>query len=229
MTIGRKDLRNAVSECLTPFLCESASSDKKERMLENLFAYLSQEPTNDIYDGNGKGAYINTTYPAFNYFNPKGIVHNVWAVHYTNLEGFEGIQEKGFLSGLKDYDRLAYSDGYGANRSYGWSFTLPIDSHYIGDDLGYGDCGFIILTDGVRAYHKGDGDDEIIFRGCHVKKMYPFVYEDDYDCWVLVGFGNEYGQSLPKGAYWCDDIGKAVFSGIRPMIRYVTGLGHNVL
>lgn len=71
------------------------------------------------------------------------------------------------------------------NTEEGWNFALPIDNKYLGDDLGYGDCGFLILVDGVRAYHKVDHDDEIIFKGKDVKKTVPFIYDEDIHKWVI--------------------------------------------
>lgn len=224
-------INECVDRCLRKYLNkeeialnESKSRQEKEQMLIDLYNYLSQEPTDDIYDGGqyGKG-HLNTKYKAYNYFEPKGIVHNVWAIHYTNLEGYEGIQSRGFRIGVSDYDALAYSQGYynyEPPRKSGWNFALPIDNKYLGDDLGYGDCGFVIKTDGVRAYHKGDQDDEIIFKGCMVKKKIPFVYDEDYCCWILSGFGYNYkGQKLPNGAYYDEELEQVVFEDIYSLIQ----------
>ena len=226
-------INECVDRCLRKYLNEekialneSKSRQEKEQMLIDLYNYLSKEPTDDIYDGGqyGKG-HLNIKYKAYNYFEPKGIVHNVWAIHYTNLEGYEGIQSRGFRIGVSDYDALAYSQGYynyEPPRKSGWNFALPIDNKYLGDDLGYGDCGFIIKTDGVRAYHKGDKDDEIIFKGCMVKKKYPFVYDEDYNCWILSGFGYNYkGEELPNGAYFDEVLEQVVFEDVYSLIQYV--------
>ena len=228
-----KVINECVHRCLKKYLKENAilnetkSREEKEQMLIDLYNYLSQEPTDDIYDGgqHGKG-YLNINYKAYNYFEPKGIVHNVWAVHYTNLEGYEGIQSRGFRFGVSNYDALAYSQGHYNNneqsRKSGWSFALPIDNKYLGDDLGYGDCGFIIKTDGVRAYHKGDKDDEIIFKGCMVKKKIPFLYDEDYECWILPMLGYGYnGGELPNGAYYCEELDQVVFEDVYSLIRFV--------
>jgi hypothetical protein len=219
------DISSIINETIN-VLNERKNKNEKEQMLIDLYNYLSQDSTDDIYDGNVNGKhYININYKAYNYFEPKGIVHDIWAIHYTNLEGYEGIQKRGFRIGVQDYDALAYSNHYYNNempRKSGWNFALPIDNEYIGDDLGYGDCGFIIKTDGVRAYHKGDHDDEIIFKGCMVKKKYPFVYDEDYKCWILSDFGYDYqGGDLPEGSYYDEELERVVFSDIRFLIQYV--------
>lgn len=207
-------------------LNEALNKVQREQMLHDLFDYLAQEPDVDIYDGKHETepAYINTQYKAYNYFEPKEIVHNIWAVHFTNVEGYEGIQSRGFRIGVSDNDALAYSQAY-FNYEYpkksGWNFALPIDNKYIGDDLGYGDCGFLIKTDGVRAYHKGDGDDEIIFKGSMVKKKIPFVYDEDYECWILSGYGYDYtGGELPDGAYFDEELELVVFEDIYSLIQF---------
>ena len=114
---------------------ETKSRQEKEQMLVDLFNYLSKEQTDDIYDGGkyGKG-HINTNYKAYNYFEPKEIVHNIWAVHFTNMEGYEGITKRGFRIGVHNYDELAYSANYydyNTPKKSGWNFALPIDNKYI--------------------------------------------------------------------------------------------------
>ena len=235
ITITRKDLKNIINECVdrclrkylkenTIMFNESYSKQQKEQMLVDLYNYLSQEPTDDIYDNSIHGnGYLNTTYKAYNYFEPKSIVHNVWAIHYTNLEAYEDIQKRGFRIGVSDNDALAYSYTYYNNeppRKSGWNFALPIDNKYLGEDLGYGDCGFIIKTDWVRAYHKGDHDDEIIFKDCMVKKKYPFVYDEDYDCWILSEFGLT-SDDVPRGAYYDEELKQVVFEDVNSLVQYV--------
>lgn len=221
--LNEKYLRKIINQIVS----ESVANKKNEQMLVDLYNYLSQEPTDDIYDGGqyGKG-YINTKYKAYNYFEPKGIVHNVWAIHYTNLEGYEGIMSRGFRIGVSDYDALAYSQSYYNNeppRKSGWNFALPIDNKYLGDDLGYGDCGFLIKTDGVRAYHKGSHDDEIIFQNCMVKEKIPFIYDEDYDCWILFNYTFD-NKKLPKGAYFNNELKQVVFEDVYSLIKFAISI-----
>lgn len=49
--------------------------EEKENDLIGLLKYISKEPTSNIYQDNGYG--VNLKHPAFNYFIPQGIVHNV--------------------------------------------------------------------------------------------------------------------------------------------------------
>jgi len=200
-------------------LNEYKSLHEQERLLRDLFDYLSQEPTDDIYDNDGS---LNPLYKAYNYFEPKAIVRDEWCVHFTNAEGYEGINKDGFVIGVSNYDELAYSATYygdGTKRGAGWNFALPVDAEYLGEDRGYGDFGFVLCTDGVRAYHRGDGNDEIIFQGCHVKKKVPFYYDDEYDCWVP--FMDIDSDNPPDGSYYEDELGQVVFEDIETMVRFI--------
>ena len=219
-------LRKYLRENVNMPLNETKSSQDKEQMLVDLYNYLAQESTEEIYDNYNGTKRLNTSHKAYNYFEPKGIVHNVWAIHYTYNESWENIKRRGFRFGVTNFDELAYTGNYkdwdNIPKSGGWNFALPIDNKYLGEDCGYGDCGFIIKTDGVRAYHKGDGDDEIIFKGCMVKKKYPFVYDEDYKCWILAGFGYNYkNEQLPNGAYYDEDLEQVVFEDVYSLIQYV--------
>jgi len=194
--------------------------------LRQLLAYLSQEADTDV----GSGGNVNTGAKAYNYFEPKGIVTNAWALHFTGLEAWEEISENGFVHGCTDIDKLAYSyskfDSEGntdTTANYGWCFALPIDNEYLGDDCGYGDCGFLIRTDGVRAFHKIDGDDEIIFKNENVKQMIPFMYDEDYEGWNVPEISESFEdiENLPSGAFYEEDIEAVLFEDIRSMVEYL--------
>lgn len=108
---------------------ETKSRQEKEQMLVDLFNYLSKEQTDDIYDGGKYGnGYINTSYKAYNYFEPKEIVHNIWAVHFTNMEGYEGITKRGFRIGVHNYDDSWILLNFNYNGE-----KLPIGANYNGE------------------------------------------------------------------------------------------------
>lgn len=201
--------------------------DKPTDSLQELYDYLSLDDNQDIHDVDANGRKIpNLTRKAHNYFIPKGIVKDVWAVHFTNVESYEGIIQNGFSIGVTDFDKLAYSGGIENAQEGGWCFALPLDNDYLGEDCGYGDCGFIIKTDGVRAFHKGDNDDEIIFKDENVKEKIPFVYDEDFECWILTDeedIDYDIDKQLPKGAYFDEDIETVVFENLKDLINYAIG------
>jgi len=147
-----------------------------------LVKYLNQPATFKVK----ASSRTNLSKPAYNYFTDAHVVNGVWAVHFTGLEAFEDIQESGFKNGTRTLDNLAYSANYSDSRrgKLGWLFALPLDCPYLDNyDLGYGDCGFLIKTNGVRARHIVDGDDEILFRGRDVLEKIPIIFDEDYDRW----------------------------------------------
>lgn len=194
---------------------------KQEEMLVKLYDYLSQEPTNEYYINVDGKKIINKNLKAYNYFEPREIVHDVWALHYTDFDNWEEIQTYGFRSGVNDLDTLGFTSQYYneyITRDKGWNFALPIDNHYLADDCGYGLCGFLIKTDGVRAYHNIDKDEEIIFYSNMVKQIIPFFYSVDSDGWCISGYYEE-ENNLPSGAYYDEEVELIVFKDIKVLIN----------
>ena len=176
-TLGCTDALPALNEGFNAF-CEAVDDN-----MVKLVAYLNQPATKQIRDAEG---YPVTTHKAFNYFEDATIKEGVWGVHFTNLDAYYKIMSRGFSRGTANLDKLAYTGHSTTGRKKdGWLFALPIDSDYLKEyDLGYGDCGFLIKTDGVLANHLGDGDKEILFRGKDVSVMIPFQYDEEYDKWI---------------------------------------------
>ena len=54
--------------------------------------------------------------------------------------------------------------------------------HY---DMAYGDCAFLIKSDGVIARHIGERDVEMLYRRSDVKETIPFRFERDSKKWVV--------------------------------------------
>lgn len=166
---------NALQEGISA-LVESSATAK-------LVKYLNQPATYNVK----ASSRTNLSKPAYNYFTDAREVNGVWAVHFTTVEAFEDIQVSGFKNGTRTLDNLAYSTEYSDSKrgKLGWLFALPLDCPYLDNyDLGYGECGFLIKTNGVRARHIGDGDDEILFRGRDVLEKIPIIFDEDYDRWV---------------------------------------------
>lgn len=159
-------------------ITEAVNSAIVDNELQKLFNYLKQEPSVDVMRMNG---HTKLNQKAYNYFDPKAILHDVWIIHFTNLEGYEDIPQIGFNKGTTDLDKLAYSDGGVEGGKFNFGFLL--DNPYIDNyDLGYGDCALIFKTDGVLAYHKIDHDDEVIFLNNNIKSDYYKLYWDEaYD------------------------------------------------
>lgn len=152
--------------------------------MKKLDKYLGKEQKDEIKDEKG---YIDTNKKAFNYFKNPRIVEGSWAVHFTNDKAYPKIKKNGFSNGTLVLDHLAYTTTYEGGRGKdGWLFALPVGCSYLKHyDLGYGDCAFLIKSDGVVAKHVGEQDDELIFRNKDVIKKIPFRYDHDAREWVV--------------------------------------------
>ena len=89
--------------------------------------------------------------------------------------------------GTSELDHLAYTSQYpGGRTKQGWLFALPVDTAYLKHyDMAYGDCAFLIKSDGVIAKHVGERDVEMLFRRKDVKETIPFYYDRDSKKWVV--------------------------------------------
>lgn len=151
--------------------------------LNSLYKYLSQKPTEDVKGMIRNGGNEGFEQEAYNYFEPKKILHDVYIIHFTNMEGYENIPNEGFKMGSSDVKNLAYSNGGVSGGKISFGFLL--DNPYVEDyDLGYGDCALVFKTDGILAYHKIDGDDEVIFFNNSIKSdIHRLIFDDDERCW----------------------------------------------
>lgn len=177
------DIRHDGTQELTEGISAVAAAFVESADHAALAKYLNQAPKGNIRPD---GMHLDTSLPAYNYFENAREVHGEWAVSFTGLESWEKIRENGFDNGTLDIGSLAYSQNYpdGKRGKDGWLFALPLDCQYLDHyDLGYGDCGFIIKTDGVRTRHLGDTDDEILFRAKDVSVKVPIIFEEDYHKW----------------------------------------------
>lgn len=152
--------------------------------MRKLESYLNRKPDADIKDDDG---YITTAKKAYNYFKDARMVEDHWAVHFTSEEVYPKIKKSGFSHGTSVLDHLAYTSQYPGNRTkQGWLFAVPVDTAYLKHyDMGYGDCAFLIKTDGVIAKHVGERDLELLFRRKDVKETIPFYYDREKKKWVV--------------------------------------------
>jgi len=216
LQLTEENIKKIINETINKYIQNNLTYS-----LEELKNYLSQNSNKEIKQLDNS---LNTSYEAYNYFDNPIIVHDIWAIHYTSLECWEEILKNGF-KGTLDYNSLGYTHQYKNDISdKGWCFALPIDNDYIGNDRGYGDIALLIKTDGVRVFHKGDHDYEIIFNNSCVKECYSFIYEDDYNCWSLINDNNlkiNINKINKYGGYYLSDIKQFVFPHILNGVKFI--------
>ena len=164
--------------------------ESQDSELNALVKYLNKTPDQDIKDENG---YLTTACKAYNYFKDARKVHSHWAVHFTSAEVYPKIKKSGFSHGTSILDHLAYTSQYPGHRTQqGWLFALPVDTAYLKHyDMAYGDCAFLIKTDGVIAKHVGERDVELLYRRKDVKTTIPFYFDNDEKKWIVEKDGEE--------------------------------------
>lgn len=192
--------------------------------LSELVTYLIHESNN----GNSKVSVLDNTSRssvASACFHNPTIVHNIWSIHFTTDKGYNGILKDGFCLGRKNLDELSdlqyNSDVCEINN--GWNFAYPIDNKRIASDIPYGEFGFLLKLDGVRAYHNDDFTDEIIFKQRHIKRLIPFKYIANCGTWCInySFFKDCEKENLKNNVYFDANIGTFVFKSLDCLIEFV--------
>jgi ribosomal protein S18 acetylase RimI-like enzyme len=116
--------------------------------------------------------------PSFMHMSYEGIVKNQWLVHKTDDP--DGICEKGFTIGMHDLSRLGLTTwtNESGKQFGGYNFAfLPEDR---GIESKYGKDAVIFRASGVKVYHWGDEETQVIFRGSEAHDIIP-VYKSSND------------------------------------------------
>lgn len=115
-------------------------------------------------------------------------VNNEWLIHFG--KDASKIANEGFTRGEQDLDKLGYTHFHniGNHPGYNFAFTvkdLNVDadrhvSSYKGGSLNtyYGDQAVIFQASGIRYFHLGDNDDEVVFWGPSAKNLIKIQLEE---------------------------------------------------
>ncbi len=133
--------------------------------------------TNESYD--------NYFTPAYLHMNFERVVSPGWLVHFTD-DPF-GIKNNGFIYGHPPeygYEGLAYTTWKTKRHTEpGFNFAFQIgtrDANFAARNGKYGNHCIVFLAAGVKCYHYGDEESQILFWGPAVKKDMIFpVYNGD--------------------------------------------------
>ena len=149
-------------------------------------------------------------------------VINQWMVHFTD-HGWEVFQQ-GFKYGNEDVEKLSLTDA-GSLRGkqhgdYLFAYLLDDATKYgyskRGGGLKYGKMVIVFIGSGIKFYHHGDEEPQLVFdkkspKGCFlVKEEQPEWNEERSDKWVV--YGHENGNpkaiaaksSLKEALDWCE-------------------------
>ena len=149
--------------------------------------------------------------PSFLFMDYEGLVQNQWLIHFTN--DAEGIASNGFTQGMDDYTRLGlttyFTDDSKQHGGYNFAYLLSDFMQYGSDRSGewkYGNECVIFRASGIKVYHHGDGEPQVIFYGNTASDIIPitrgaYSSEEGYE---------ESGWVVPNGYYGSDEIEKVV-------------------
>lgn len=144
--------------------------------------------------------------PLFAVARFEGIIRNKWMLHFTNH--LSSIERGGFSGGIVDYNNLAYTgrahDMMRSEDDYGYFYAFTINDAVRYDGKKYGDEAVLFLGSGVKIYHYGDKEPQVIFNGALVQIKIP-IYQDEGG-WTI--YDNKTGKILRESdkieevAYW---------------------------
>lgn len=152
-------------------------------------------------------------YEAMSYSN---FVKPTWLIHFTNDPS--SISQNGFLYGHEDTGGLALTTWKtDRKKTPGYNFAFEIGSRYAdyaARSSKYGKHAVVFWGAGVKAYHYGDEEDQVIIWGQSVNKSLIFpVWNEDGE-WVFKDIRSDKimakGEDVNEIAYWIRDNNRAL-------------------
>jgi hypothetical protein len=122
-------------------------------------------------------------YPAWSYFDEDPeIVKNQWLIHFTG--DAQGIAEHGFKFGVDDMTKLGLTTHLGEfDKKYGgYNFAYTLNDFktygrggYTKSGYKYGSEAVIFNASGIKVWHHGDQEPQVIFYGNTAKNIIPII------------------------------------------------------
>jgi hypothetical protein len=148
----------------------------------------------------------------------KLLPRDTWLIHFTD-DPYD-IARYGFQYGGEDYTRIGLTTHYTdktRKSKPGWNFAFIAGSRDMdmavkgGGRRGepkYGRHAVLFQSAGVKSYHVGDQENQVVFWGPLVKDRYPIVWDGDENVWVVEGVDNKgQGRTLMSSEDIDDVIG----------------------
>ena len=129
----------------------------------------------------------------FDLVDKKPLKNSTWLVHFS--DNVDSIEREGFTKGTDemDYSELGLTT-HKSRKSVGYNFAYDTDDYRdirnsVGGSHGppkYGKDCVVFQSSGIKAYHSGDEENQIIFWGPSVKPklIYP-IWNIDNDFWEV--------------------------------------------
>jgi hypothetical protein len=124
------------------------------------------------------------TLPTYLFMSFESIVPpSTWLIHFS--DDATDIALNGFEFGAEDFSQLGltthFSDNWRKNMP-GWNFAFSVKDRYPVRGK-YGNEAVLFQSGGVRVYHFGDEENQVIFKGSSVKRR--ILLENNEGTWVI--------------------------------------------
>lgn len=178
--------------------------DRNDKKTYNAFAeYLYEKIKNSTLP------IPDSEYPAWSYFDdtPK-IIKNQWLIHFTNDANDVAIE--GFKYGVDDMTKLALTTHLGEfEKKYGgynFAYLISDFSKYAKKRNGYkyGKEAVVFNASGIKVWHYGDEEPQVIFYGNTAKNIIPITRGENAD-YAIYGKKDRIlyeNDDLKKVVYW---------------------------
>lgn len=128
-----------------------------------------------------------------------------WLVHFTDYP--EDIATQGFTKGVADVNKLGLTNYVGDyDKKYGgYNFAFVVNSRdaeiaatYHNGNPKYGKHAVMFQNSGVKAYHYGDEENQVIFWGADVQTRDMIVLKNNFGDWAVMARTFYYKDKTPS-------------------------------
>jgi hypothetical protein len=126
--------------------------------------------------------------PSWLYMDYPKQIHNEWLIHFS--DNANQVSWRGFKHGTCEFENLAYSNAGeidGKWEGYDFAYTLYDASRYAFDRSRpkYGREAVIFRASGVKLWHHGDQEEQVIFYGPSAKDIIYLRYDNETGDWYI--------------------------------------------
>lgn len=173
LNYGWKSLPEDQEEAITEELAANKDDDSALLdIIENLDPSIFEEYYKDLPKLN----YDITTdpdAPTFLFMDYMETLKNQWLIHFTSNDAMWGIESEGFSKGTPDFGRLGLTTWFlDDSKSGGYNFAYDVldfarygQSSYADSGWKYGDAVVMFRASGIKVWHHGDQEPQVIFWG----------------------------------------------------------------
>ncbi|MFA5132564.1 MAG: hypothetical protein WC444_04580 [Candidatus Paceibacterota bacterium] len=186
-----------------------ANFEDEQQFIESLYATDKSVLGNYFDDGDVRYSLLNDPdAPPFLFMDFEEAVFNKWMIHFT--DSAYNVALKGFKYGTPNLESLPYTRHTPQKyKTGGYNFAYDLDDlHYAftGKGTKYGKEAVMFQATGIKVYHHGDEEPQVIFWGETARNFVPILVNGDTDDWAVgedkEGFPVYHHESLDKVVDW---------------------------